>query len=91
MDGAYLTIQKALEVARNSEGVIDPTVRDFLERSLQEVWGRIEAQPDSYLLTKDEFALFNYYRYKSATSPLAQSAIKRFWDNYQCEPPNVQE
>jgi hypothetical protein len=82
VNGLPLTIQRALDIARNSEGAIEPVCRDFLEQNLREIWVRIEAEPDSYILSKDEFALFNYYRYRIKSSSVAQSAIKRFWDNY---------
>jgi hypothetical protein len=82
VDG-YFTIQRALELARNSEGVVDPTVSSCLERSLRDVWARLEADPDSYVLTKDEFALFNYFRHRFTNSNIAQRAVQRFWDNYQ--------
>lgn len=84
-DGA-LTIQKALEIARNSESTVDPAVREFLERTLQDLWTKIQDQPDSYLMNKDEFALFNYYRDRFTTSTVAQSAIQRFWANYRGDP-----
>lgn len=82
IDG-HFTIQRALEIARNSEGVVDPTISSCLEYSLREVWARLEANPDSYVLTKDEFALFNYFRHRFTNSDTAQRAIQRFWDNYQ--------
>jgi hypothetical protein len=81
-DDLPLTIQRALGIARNSEEPIESACQDFLEQNLREIWIRIEAEPDTYILTKDEFALFNYYRYRIKSSLVAQSAIKRFWDNY---------
>jgi hypothetical protein len=85
VDG-YFTIQRALDIARNSEGIVDPTVSSYLERALRDVWARIDAAPESYILTKDEFALFNYFRHRFTTSNVAQSAVQRFWDNYQGDP-----
>jgi hypothetical protein len=90
IDSSDLTIQKALDIIRNSEGVVDPIIRNFLDRQLRAIWARIEAEPESYILNKDEFALFNYYRYRSSSSTLAQSAIKRFWDNYIEQPQTTQ-
>ena len=86
IDSSDLTIQKALEISRNTEGLVDPVIRNYLDRQLRAIWARIEAEPDSYILNKDEFALFNYYRYRATSSTLAQSAIKRFWDNYVEQP-----
>jgi hypothetical protein len=89
VDG-YFTIQRALDIARNSEGIVDPTVSSYLERALRDVWARLEAAPESYVLTKDEFALFNYFRHRFTTSNVAQSAVQRFWDNYQGDPRDLQ-
>jgi hypothetical protein len=82
VDG-YFTIQRALEIARNSEGVVDPIVSSCLERCLRDVWARLEAYPENYILTKDEFALFNYFRHRFTNSNTAQRAVQRFWDHYQ--------
>ena len=82
IDASSLTIQKALDIARNSEGTVDPVVRDYLERQLRAVWDNIEAAPETYVLSKDEFALFNFYRERASSNALAQAAVRRFWDNY---------
>jgi hypothetical protein len=82
IDITDLTIQKALDVARNSEEPIDPTLLEFLEGQLREIWDHIEAEPESYILNKDEFALFNFYRHRAPSSVLAQAAVRRFWDSY---------
>ncbi|KAI9822778.1 MAG: hypothetical protein M1832_003011 [Thelocarpon impressellum] len=77
-------IRRALEIARNSETAdLDPAVRELLERAADELWGRLQAQPDTYILTRDEFAVFNYFfadRFQA--SELARAAIGRFWDHY---------
>jgi hypothetical protein len=82
IDVSSLTIQKALDIVRNSEESVDPVVSDYLESQLREIWDRIEAEPESYILNKDEFALFNYNIRRAPSSSLAQSAVQRFWDNY---------
>ncbi|KAF2398951.1 hypothetical protein EJ06DRAFT_557490 [Trichodelitschia bisporula] len=73
---------RALDIARNSEGIVDPVISSYLERSLRDVWARIEAQPEAYVLSKDEFALFNYFQHRFLTSRIAQRAVQRFWENY---------
>ena len=35
INAAELTIQKALDIARNTEGPVDPTVAAYLERKLR--------------------------------------------------------
>ncbi len=84
-DMTSLTIQKALDIARNSEEV-DPVVTAYLEQQLAEIWSRIEAEPDSYILSKDEFAVLNFFRDRSMNPALTQSAVRRFWDNYSSPP-----
>jgi hypothetical protein len=86
VDASSLDVQTALEIARNSEGAVDIVVRDFLDQKWLEVWRALESDPDSYVLNKDEFAVFNFFRNRSLSSPLAQSAIRRFWDNYPGAP-----
>lgn len=83
------TVRKALEIARDStEGYVEPKINDILEAAIADVRHKLEAQPDSYVLSRDEFALFNYYRRsKFNDSPLgqkiAQKATERFWNNYK--------
>ncbi len=76
------TIAQALEVARDSEeGASDPTVINILEIALWATWAKIEAQPTSYIMTRDEFAVFNYFQSRFAGRQLAIAAIKRYWDH----------
>jgi hypothetical protein len=78
-----LTITTALEVARDSEGEVDPTISQYLEANLRAVWLRILAAPDTYILAPDEFSLFNYFKPRFADSELAQNATRRFWNHYR--------
>jgi len=78
-----MTIRQALEIARNSESGVDPNIYAYLANSVRALWAKLEAAPDSYLMDEDEFALFNYFRYHYSNSQVAESAIRRFWDNYQ--------
>lgn len=80
-----MTIQRALETARNSEGGVDPSIANFLSRAIRELWAKLEAAPDSYLMSRDEFALFTYYRQRYSNTRVAESAVRRFWDNYQAQ------
>jgi hypothetical protein len=78
------TVRRALEAARNAEdGQIDPRVNATLENAIGELWRRIQAQPDNYVLTRDEFALFNYFMDRFRDSPVAQRAVERFWDSQE--------
>jgi len=78
------TVRRALEEARNSDdGHINPHTSAILESAIRELWHKIQAQPDSYILSRDEFALFNYFRDRFRGSPIAQRAVERFWNNFQ--------
>ncbi|CAP92851.1 hypothetical protein E8E15_001716 [Penicillium rubens] len=78
-------IRQALEHARECEdGPVNAQSAAVLEAAITELWNRIQAQPESYVLTPDEFALFNYFlatRYRGST--VAQRAVARFWNSYQ--------
>ena len=79
-----LTVKRALEIARNGEDrPLDPAVSAVLERAISEIWQRIQAQPNTYILSKDEFAVFNYFRSRFTFSDVARRAVQRFWDNFE--------
>jgi hypothetical protein len=78
-----MSIRQALEIARNSESAVDPNISAYLWSSVCNLWAKLEAAPDSYLMDEDEFALFTYFRYNYSNSQVAQSATRRFWDNYR--------
>lgn len=79
----YLSIPRALEIARNSEGGVDPVIANYLEKAIQEVWARLHSQPQTYIFTKDEFSLFTYYGARFQNSEIARRAVQRFWNYYQ--------
>lgn len=75
------TTAQALELARESaEGASNPHVVTILERAITEIWSKIQAQPQTYVLSKDEFAVFNYFQYRFVGSEVAIAARKRHWD-----------
>jgi len=79
-----LTVKRALEIARNGEDrALDPAVSAVLERAISDIWRRIQAQPETYILSKDEFAVFNYFRGRVHNSEVARRAVGRFWDNFE--------
>jgi hypothetical protein len=78
------TVAEALEIARESEeGAQDPAVRNLLETAVTAIWSKIEAQPTSYVMTRDEFAVFNYFQHRFEGLPLASAARKRYWDHLE--------
>ncbi|KJZ79653.1 hypothetical protein HIM_01122 [Hirsutella minnesotensis 3608] len=75
-------VAQALEIARESpDGASDPTVSNILEHALAHTWSKVTAQPDSYVMTKDEFAVFNFFQHRFVGDELAIAARKRYWDN----------
>ena len=78
-----ITPAQALEYGRDSEdGAQDPTVRNVLETAVKGIWARIQAQPSSYVLTREEFAIFNYFQ-DCYQDQVASAARKRYWNQVQ--------
>ena len=79
-----LTVANALEIVKNSEdGQVHPSVSAILERAIGEIWRRIQAQPTTYVMGREEFAVFNYYHSRFRDSRIAQQAVARFWDHFR--------
>jgi hypothetical protein len=77
-----MNIQEALEIARTTDGELDPAIATILNDAVRNIWGKVLAQPTSYILAKDEFAVFNYHLDRLPDQNVAKAAVKRFWDNY---------
>jgi len=83
MTGNQITVAKALELVRNSEtGEVHPGVDATLEKEIQRLWSRIKSNPE-HVMTKDEFAVFNYFQDRFKTDPRARQAVARFWNNFK--------
>jgi hypothetical protein len=79
-----ITTVVALEIARDSaEGAQDLTVKNILETALADIWRKIQAHPTSYVMTRDEFAVFNYFQDRFAGQELAAAARRRYWDRLE--------
>ncbi|KAK7992864.1 hypothetical protein PG996_012111 [Apiospora saccharicola] len=75
-------VAQALEIARESpDGAKDPVVSSILENALVQIWTKVQAQPDSYVMSRDEFAVFNFFQHRFAGNKVAIAARKRYWDN----------
>ncbi|KAI1344690.1 hypothetical protein F5Y15DRAFT_421850 [Xylariaceae sp. FL0016] len=78
----YEQIAQALEIARESpDGAKDPTISGILESYLSQIWTRIQAHPNSYIMTQDEFAVFNFFQHRFQGNKMAMAARSRYWDN----------
>lgn len=77
-------VAQALEAARDSpEGAEDETVKSVLETALGEIWSRIQAEPSSYVMTREEFAIFNYFQHRFEGQKIAIEAKRRYWDRFR--------
>ena len=77
-------VAQALRRVRDSEpGQAPQDALNIIEKAIGELWQRIRARPDSYIMTRSEFALFNYFRARysqGANDSIARRAITRYWD-----------
>ncbi|MCJ1451215.1 hypothetical protein MMC28_001551 [Mycoblastus sanguinarius] len=81
-----LTQARALQIAKDSQsGQIPPPVTALLERNIGDLWRRIQAQPTTYIMSKDEYAVFNYYQGRYQNDRVGQQAVARFWNHYKGE------
>ncbi|CAD6590990.1 MAG: hypothetical protein ASARMPREDX12_004879 [Alectoria sarmentosa] len=70
---------------QNQHADIDPGATTFLGQSIDGIWQRVQAQPSTYVFTREEFAvfaIFNYYRGVFSDNEIAQQAVQRFWEHY---------
>lgn len=83
-------LSRALEIARTTEAAdTDPAVLELLRRALAEIWERINAQPTSYILTPNEFAIFNFFIRENEADARAKAAVARYWHHYRPNPSGV--
>ena len=75
-------LSKAVQVAKDSPN-LPPAVKTMLEKEVGNLWRRIQARPETYIMSKEEFAFFNYYRGRYHAENIAQHAVARFWTNYR--------
>ena len=75
-------VAQALEIARESpDGTNDLVVSSILENALVQIWNKVQAQSDTYVMSRDEFAVFNFFQHRFAGNKTAIAARKRYWDN----------
>lgn len=73
---------QALNIARDSiEGASEPTVCSILESAIEKIWAKILAYPNRYIMTRNEFAVFNYFQARFRGNEVAVAARRRYWDN----------
>lgn len=78
-------IPRNLQLVRNSDGSQVPESAILaLENALNQIWALLRAYPDTYLMSDDEFAVFNRYRsrYEQGQDAIInKDATARYWDN----------
>lgn len=76
------SVAQALEIARESpDGARDPVISGILEDALSKIWANVQAEPDSYVMKNEEFAVFNFFQHRFSGNKLATAARARYWDN----------
>lgn len=75
-------VAQALEIARECpEGFSDSAISKILENSLTQIWDKVQARPCSYVMSKGQFPVFNFFQYRFIDNKDAIAARKRYWDN----------
>ncbi|CAI0642191.1 unnamed protein product [Colletotrichum noveboracense] len=83
----WQTVSQALEIARESPGsASDPTIVSILEAAIGQVCAKISADPDSCILNRDEFAVFNYFQYRFVGNKIVMAARTRYWKSLRDAP-----
>ncbi len=82
--GVSSEVVEALRLVRDSDaGEASASARATIEAAMIGLWQRLTANAD-YLMTRDEFALFTYFRarYSQGSNDIvAKRAISRYWNN----------
>lgn len=76
------TVQRAIIIAQNdTTDNLDQQTKEILALALRAIWRRIQAQPDTYLLTALEARVFNYHQSLFRGNELARRTWARYWAN----------
>ncbi|KAI2640182.1 hypothetical protein GGS21DRAFT_505579 [Xylaria nigripes] len=73
---------QALVTARDFPEVMESQpIRDMLESALAGIWSRVLANENGYIMSRDEFAIFNFFQDRFRNNTVAMNARKRYWDS----------
>lgn len=76
------SVSLALYLARETEeGERDPSVIEILERAILRIWAKIQREPTTYVMTREEFAIFNYFQNRFRGNRIAIAARGRYWSS----------
>ena len=79
-----MSIKDALQIAKNSTQTTPTTVQanQRLERAMNAILRSLQGQPNSYVMSPEEFSVTNYFHERYKTNELVKQAIARFWRTY---------
>lgn len=84
--GLSQEVVQALKQVREGETERTKSSVDVvIEQAMNQLWDRIKAREDTYLMDSDEFALFNYHRIRytaGRNNDIAKDATTRYWNNH---------
>ncbi|KAI1453695.1 hypothetical protein F4805DRAFT_442517 [Annulohypoxylon moriforme] len=80
-----LSVLEILEAAREgSDTTFSPELELVLKRALRDVWEKILDSSGNYVMTRDEFALFNFFQHLKLDeegTEIARRARQHYWNN----------
>jgi len=77
-------VAQVLELVRNGEsGQAPANATGTLETAIGELWSRIQADPDGFIMCKYEMQLFTFFQNRFVEDETAKKAVDRFWQNYR--------
>ncbi|KAA8571517.1 hypothetical protein MFRU_016g00100 [Monilinia fructicola] len=77
-----LSTSQALDLARTTEeGAHDPVVISILEGEINRIWIKIQTEPATYVMSREEFGVFNYFQNRFRGQELAAEAQRKYWDS----------
>ena len=75
-------VHRAIDIAQTATNDnLDQQTKEILQLALRAIWRRLRAQPETYVLTKLEARVFNYYQSLYRDHELARRAWARYWAN----------
>ncbi|KAK4179321.1 hypothetical protein QBC36DRAFT_385239 [Triangularia setosa] len=77
-----VSVMQALDIAQESEkGAMEPTIVKIITDAYNKIWNKIATRPDLYLMTQQEFTVFNYFQSCWPDKEIAKKAVARYWAN----------
>ncbi|KAM3451814.1 hypothetical protein MY8738_008520 [Beauveria namnaoensis] len=76
-------VAHALEIARESpDSFWDSAFSNILEKALTQIWDQVQAHPCSYVMSRGQFAVFNFFQHRFIDNKDAIATRKRYWDKF---------